>query len=248
MNLADSGTEEDVPQTVFRQEKHYLADAMKSDSLGMINLPITSSLHLPTSTSRSRKSHLPLRGHQAQQPARRRIPPLARRRQKPPHKSVSEETTTTCYELSYKCYSSLGYAVSQGRREICQLLLSKGAAINGKGGNIEPPLNVAIRCPRGESLIALLLEAGADVNYAFKRVRPLAQAIDHGENGMVQCLLRSGAEMQKSFVREVWMTPWHGEKWMTPVQQAKGIYDIERTLKQWKRGGRAGAFDQLLGL
>ncbi|PMD30224.1 hypothetical protein L207DRAFT_520346 [Hyaloscypha variabilis F] len=203
---------------------------------------ITSSLRLPTSTSRSRKAIF-LFGvikHSDQRAVEFLLSLGADKNH--PHNSVSEETTTTCYELSYKCYSSLGYAVSQGRREICQLFLSKGAAINGKGGNIEPPLNVAIRRPRGTLLIALLLEAGADVNYAFKRVRPLALAIDQGENGMVQCLLRSGAEMQKSFVREVWMTPWHGEKWMTPVQQAKGMPDFERTLKQWKRGGKRGVF------
>ena len=90
------------------------------------------------------------------------------------------EGETTCYDLSKDCYCSpLGHAISLWRTEICRLLLKFGAAVNGPGGKIEPPLHIAIRYGKGRPLVPLLIKAGADLNLKFKNVRPLALAVAH---------------------------------------------------------------------
>ena len=62
---------------------------------------------------------------------------------------------------------------------MCDLLLRRGANINGGGENIEPPLYTAIRSIEGRHLISWLLEKGADVNLLFQGIQPLALALYH---------------------------------------------------------------------
>lgn len=80
--------------------------------------------------------------------------------------------------------SALGEAIACGSRETFMFLLKTGAAVNvppkgtGVGDvNIWPPLHIAIRYGYGRQFISTLLEHGADVNYVFRGITPLALAI-----------------------------------------------------------------------
>jgi ankyrin repeat protein len=108
--------------------------------------------------------------------------------------------------------------------------------------NLEPPLHVAIRCLNGRRLISLFLENGANINTAFRDVRPLALAIHHSgkppENlrmsstderivsrtEVVKQLIEKGADVNRRSVIE-------GVR-LTPLQQAckYGLSPIERLL------------------
>lgn len=150
------------------------------------------------------------------------------------------EGETTCYDLSQDCYCSpLGYAISLGCVEICRLLLKSGAAVNGPGGKIEPPLHVAIRYWKGRPLVPLLIEAGADLNLKFKNVRPLALAVAHtgskrnftsnriSRETIGELLLNNGADAKKS--------SFLGSVWKTPLQQTVGdvyLKDVEKILRR----------------
>ena len=152
------------------------------------------------------------------------------------HTAVYGEVT--CYDSSWDCYSCpLGYAASLGNSSMCRLLLKSGALVNGPGGKVEPPLHCAIRCPKGRSLVRLLIEAGADLNVKFKDVRPLGLAVFHtgplSREKMVEVLLNNGADPKKPSLI--------GLVWKTPLQQTVGnvqMAGVEKLLKRRRNRGR----------
>jgi hypothetical protein len=147
----------------------------------------------------------------------------------------------------------LSHAISEGHRKAVNALLDKGAVLNGPlkvpgpygSGSVfhnEPPLHVAIRRFEGRQIVPLLLERGADVNYAFRDVRPLALAIYHSgkprdelsvsstderivaRSTVVELLIEKGADVnRRSLINGVRVTP---------LQQARkeGLTSIERLL------------------
>jgi hypothetical protein len=149
--------------------------------------------------------------------------------------------------------SVLSHAISKGNRKAVNTLLDRGAVLNGpltvresydshSVCNIEPPLHVAIRRFEGRQMVPLLLERGADVNCAFRDVRPLALAIYHSgkprdelsvsstderivaRSTVVELLLEKGADVnRRSLINGVRVTP---------LQQAhqQGLMSIERFL------------------
>jgi hypothetical protein len=160
-----------------------------------------------------------------------------------------------CYPLDSRDTktSVLSHAISVGNRKAVNTLLDKGAVLNGplivrdayssqSVCNIEPPLHVAIRRFEGRQMIPLLLERGADVNCAFRDVRPLALAIYHSgkprdelsvssaderivaRSTVVELLIEKGADVnRRSLINGVRVTP---------LQQARkeGLMSIERLL------------------
>jgi hypothetical protein len=102
-----------------------------------------------------------------------------------------ESCEAPCYRLDFlnTQTGTLARAVSFGHSATVKILLERGALVNGLStvdladcgthDDLEPPLNVAIRCFSGRQLISLLLKYGADANRSFRDVRPLALAIHH---------------------------------------------------------------------
>jgi hypothetical protein len=153
-----------------------------------------------------------------------------------------------CYAIRNTTISPLSDAIRRGHVETVEVLLAKGFPVNGPSRiseglrtyHVEPSLHVAIRCFKGRQLVPLLLEHGANVNFSFKDVSPLALAIYKSEmpkgNGtvggaaivprqlVVEQLIGKGADVNKRSLID--------GKWVTPLQQAKRqrLASIEKLL------------------
>ncbi|EED22542.1 Pfs, NACHT and Ankyrin domain protein, partial [Talaromyces stipitatus ATCC 10500] len=91
--------------------------------------------------------------------------------------------------------TALQWACEQGRLEIVQLLLEKGADVNAKGGGYGNALQAAAE--RGHlKIVQLLLEKGADVNAQGGGYgNALQDAAEGGHLDIVQLLLEKGADI-----------------------------------------------------
>jgi len=88
----------------------------------------------------------------------------------------------------------LSAAVAQGREEIAQYLISKGADVNRMNNFHMAPLHLACRRGLPLEMIAILVEGGADVNAVSKyQGRPLDMALERGGEPLVKYLSSKGA-------------------------------------------------------
>ncbi len=88
--------------------------------------------------------------------------------------------------------NALAYATEAGNKAVCELLLSKGAPVNGAEGDGYPLNNAA---EHGFlSVVSLLLEKGANPNLPEKGFRPLNLAVTMGNNQLAALLLEKGAK------------------------------------------------------
>ena len=91
---------------------------------------------------------------------------------------------------TYKEFSILTVALSQGKLDIVEFLIEKGADPNGGNGL---PLAFSIMLKNADA-IKLLISKGADVNYSGKKgFRPLMTAVIEGDKKIIQTLLELGA-------------------------------------------------------
>ena len=94
--------------------------------------------------------------------------------------------------------TALGAAAGTGNEAAIDLLLAHGAEPSAllPGSNVfhDPPLMCAIRACESASIVARLIEAGADVNVVDNEgITPLRAALDEGRDDLVRLLLRHGA-------------------------------------------------------
>ena len=88
--------------------------------------------------------------------------------------------------------TALFQACRNGRLQVVQLLLEKGADAN-LGNGFQTPIIAA--CSRGEvSIVKALVESGADVNLGDGFQTPIAAACSRGELSIVKALVESGAD------------------------------------------------------
>ena len=89
----------------------------------------------------------------------------------------------------------LHYASSKGKKDICSLLIERGAAVNAKDDEGQTPLNWASYYG-DKDVCALLIERGADVNTKDEDGwTPLHRASYLTRKGAVEILLDSGADV-----------------------------------------------------
>jgi glyoxylase-like metal-dependent hydrolase (beta-lactamase superfamily II) len=86
-------------------------------------------------------------------------------------------------------------AVSFGRLEIAEYLISKGANVNEKSGFHMTPLDVACVRNAPVAIIRLLVEKGADINFVSEYLgRPLDLALDTENVALIDYLKSKGAQ------------------------------------------------------
>lgn len=105
----------------------------------------------------------------------------------------------THFAMSPTLYGQMGYVLSRaceyGDKEVAELLISKGASVDGPAD--DPPLLSAITYPSQEKSLAMvtcLVEKGADVNRCDSTGETaLQRAVSYGQIDVVEYLLNAGA-------------------------------------------------------
>jgi ankyrin repeat protein len=96
--------------------------------------------------------------------------------------------------------TALQRASEEGRAQVVQLLLEKGADVNAGGEQSSTALQRASAQGHGR-VVRLLLEKGADVNAKGKRGTALQRALEQGDEQVVRLLLKKGADFNIRMVR-----------------------------------------------
>jgi ankyrin repeat protein len=96
---------------------------------------------------------------------------------------------------------ALHWAAQYGYVEVAQLLIAAGADVNKQTEDGARALTWAIVCLVGEDIVRVLLEAGADPNFATRSwSSPLSRAIAAREISIVRLLVKYGASI--SFIAD----------------------------------------------
>lgn len=90
--------------------------------------------------------------------------------------------------------SPLHYAAARGSKEITELLIVRGGAVNGRDKDGRMPLHEA--CKNGHLVVAeMLIEQGAEVNNVDGNRSPIYDACLNGHLEIVEMLISKGANL-----------------------------------------------------
>lgn len=147
------------------------------------------------------------------------------------------------------------YRASQlGFKEICKILINKGAKINYTKDNVFYPLEGASSTNKVE-IMRLLLENGADINsYEITVLSAIGSASSEDSYEAVKYLIEQGADINRISIQR-YLTPldlsimWHNEKTISLLKSHNALSNINRDYNwsQEAAGGISAHIDEYIG-